>query len=419
MASCGRRHEQSALLFVDLDNFKLLNDTYGHEAGDRLLVDVANRMRLLVRRNDTVARLAGDEFVILLDGLSTDAALATKKAARVAAKALDTLRRPFDVGPKQDFEITASIGVIIYDETATSADDILRQADLAMYDVKRSGRNAYKVFRPGRESDSVQRVEISESLAGAATRNELELRFQPQVDMAGEITGAEALLRWNHPKLGLLTPDLFMGIAEQNGTIAELNRYVIEEAVRVLQSWSSFAEAKHLSLSVNLGSEQLLRPDFARELRNLLRSRNIRNGALVLELTEDLISKCRDDSAKILAQIKTTGVNISLDDFGAGFTSLAGLKELPLDEIKIDGRFVKGMSSGKNDMAIVKSILALAEALNMTAVAEHVETQAQEDMLAASGCVRFQGFLYGGALSLADFEQMAGFGIHTPVRKAG
>jgi EAL domain-containing protein (putative c-di-GMP-specific phosphodiesterase class I) len=286
-----------------------------------------------------------------------------------------------------------------------------------MYEVKHSGRDSYKLFQPKREVQGTQKAELGETLAGAVTRGEFDLRFQPQTNVEGNITGAEALLRWNHPKFGLLTPDMFIGLAEQNGTIAELNRFVIEKAVTVLRDWASKPEGAKLTLSVNLGGEQLLRADFARELRSLLRTSGIRAGALVLELTEQMLSTCRGDASKILAQLKTTGVSLSLDDFGAGYTSLASLKDMPVDEIKIDGRFVKAMATGKKDMAIVKSILALASALGMTAVAEHVETQAQEELLIDEGCSRFQGFLYGGALSRADFELMVGIGSYEAGRK--
>ncbi len=404
IASSARRNECAAVLFIDLDNFKLLNDTHGHETGDLLLIEIAKRLKKLVRRNDTVARLAGDEFVVLLEGLGREKAAANLRVAMIAEKILGSFSKGFDLG-RLTTNISASIGAISFDGSAKSVDDILKYADTAMYEVKKSGRNAYRIFEQGKDVESGSKLMIGEDLKQVVKKKQLVLRLQPQVDRDGRIIGAEALIRWNHPTLGMLTPDKFMGLAEQRGQSREIGQFVLEHAVRLLSAWQVDSLTADLKLAVNISAQQFLNEEFVSEIRTLINRHKIRPSRLTLELTEQVISKDRENAVKTLERLKTTGVRLSLDDFGTGFSSLSHLKDMPLDEVKIDGKFVKLMQDRPKDMALVKTIIAMAEALGLTTVAEHVETQAQEKFLLAHGCDAFQGYLYSGAMTRDDFEE--------------
>ena len=394
IAGCARRNECAAVLFIDLDNFKLLNDTHGHETGDLMLIEVAKRLKKIIRRNDTVARLAGDEFVVLLEGLGREKSVANQKVAMIAEKILVSLGKSYDLG-KVNAASSASIGAISFDGAAKSVDDILKHADTAMYEVKKSGRNAYRIFEQGRDIKSGDQLMIGEDLKQAINRKELALRLQPQ----------EALIRWNHPTLGMLTPDKFMGLAEQRGQAAEIGKFVLENAVKLLAAWKADKVKSGLKLAVNISSQQFLNDEFVHEIRTLIARHKIVPARLTLELTEQVISKDRDNAVKAMERLKTTGIRLSLDDFGTGFSSLSHLKDMPLDEVKIDGKFVKVMQDRPKDMALVKTILAMAEALGLSTVAEHVETQTQEKFLLAHGCDAFQGYLYSGAMMRDDFEE--------------
>lgn len=403
IAGCARRIECAAVLFIDLDNFKLLNDTHGHDTGDLMLIEVAKRLKRIVRRNDTVARLAGDEFVVLLEGLGRDKSVANQKVAMIAEKILASLCKSYDLG-KAAFVSSASIGAITFDGAAKSVDDILKHADTAMYEVKKSGRNAYRIFEQGRDIKSGNQLTIGEDLKQAIKRKELVLRLQPQVDRDGRIIGAEALIRWNHPTLGLLTPDKFMGLAEQRGQAGEIGQFVLEHAIKLLAAWKAEKFTADLKLAVNISSQQFLNDEFVHEIRGLISRHKITPARLTLEMTEQVISKDRDNAVKAMERLKTTGIRLSLDDFGTGLSSLSHLKDMPLDEVKIDGKFIKQMQDRPKDMALVKTILAMAEALGLSTVAEHVETQGQEKFLLAHGCDAFQGYLYSGAMTRDDFE---------------
>lgn len=404
IASCARRNEWAAVLFIDLDNFKLLNDTHGHDMGDLLLIEIAKRLKKVVRRSDTVARLAGDEFVVLLDGLGRDKVLANQKVSLIAEKILSSLNKGVDLGAFVA-PASASIGAISFDGSAKSVDDILKHADTAMYEVKKSGRNAYRIFEQGRDIESGNKLMIGEDLKQVVKKKQLLLRLQPQVNRNGMIIGAEALIRWNHPSLGMMTPDKFMGLAEQRGQAREIGQFVLEHAVKLLASWQADKATSGLKLAVNISSQQFLNDEFVNEIRSLIAKYKIVPSRLTLELTEQVISKDRENAVKAMERLKTTGIRLSLDDFGTGFSSLSHLKDMPLDEVKIDGKFVKLMQDRPKDMALVKTILAMAEALGLSTVAEHVETQEQEKFLLAQGCDAFQGFLYSGAMTRDDFEE--------------
>ncbi len=404
IAGCARRNECAAVLFIDIDNFKLLNDTHGHGTGDLLLVEVSKRLKKLVRRNDTVARLAGDEFVVLLECLGKDKASANQKVAMVSEKILAAFGKGFDLG-KMTTPVSASIGAISFDGNAKSVDHILKDADTAMYEVKRSGRNAYRIFEQGRDIQSGNRLMLADDLKMALKKKQLALRLQPQVDRDGRIIGAEALIRWNHPSLGMLTPDKFMGLADQRGQAQDIGQFVLENAVKLLASWQTGALTAGLKLAVNVSAQQFLNEAFVSEIRSLINRHKIVASRLTLEVTEQVLSKDRENAVKMMERLKTTGVRLSLDDFGTGFSSLSHLSDMPLDEVKIDGKFVRVMQDRPKDMALVRTIIAMARAMGLSTVAEHVETPEQEKFLMAQGCDNFQGFLYSGAMTRDDFEE--------------
>ncbi len=403
IASCQRRNEIAGLLYIDLDNFKELNDGFGHEVGDLLLVEIGKRLKQVVRRSDMVVRLAGDEFVVLLDCLGTTKAEASNSTSLIAQNVLASFNTAFQLG-SVTHTATASIGALTFDGNSKGVDDILRLADLAMYDVKKAGRNAFKLYEHGAERDAASQFNFYNDLVGVAERGELELRFQPQFDRHGKIRGAEALIRWNHPKHGLLTPDKFMPMAEQYGHMDAINSWVLDRAFSVLKDWQVHADTAQLQLAVNIGVQQLHKDCFPNELKALAKLRGVDLAKLTLEFPEKLVSKNRDSSVQILRRLKTAGLSLSLDNFGVDFSSLSLLADMPLNEIKIDGKLVKSMNKRPKDKALVKSILAMADAFGLETVAVHVETQTHERLLMELDCDVFQGFLYGGALTQDDFE---------------
>jgi diguanylate cyclase (GGDEF)-like protein len=404
IAANGRRNEQGAVLFIDIDNFKLLNDTHGHDTGDQLLAEIARRLRKLVRKSDTVARLAGDEFVVLLEGLGRDRATAEQKASAIGSKILSVLVQPFHDG-KVKHVATASVGGVCFDGSAKSVDEIIKNADTAMYAAKKSGRNAFRMFEPAKPTENGQQIRLADDLKHIVSDKQIVLRLQPQVNRDGHTCGAEALLRWNHPKLGLLAPEKFIELAERRGIAGDINAYVLEHAAKLLGAWQADPEMCGLRLAVNIGSDQLFDPELPRSLRELFKRHGAPASLLTLEFTEESIAKSRDEAMKAMARLKTTGVRLSLDDFGTGYSSLAQLKDMPLSEIKIDGRFIRHMHDRPKDAALVKTMLSMAETLGLDAVAEHVETAAQEKFLLKHGCTLYQGFLYSGAMTRGDFEE--------------
>ena len=403
IVKCGHSGTHAAVLFIDIDHFKALNDALGHDAGDMLLVQIAQRLQKVAGKGNIVARLAGDEFVVLLNDIGDNEVMARHCVGGVAEKILGAFSTVFNLG-KHEHQATCSIGAITFDGNSISVDDILKFADSSMYEVKRSGRNAFKIFEQSQLLNSEDQSLLADDLKHAIERGQLSLRYQPQIDRSGAIIGAEALVRWNHPKLGLLAPDRFMQMAEEIGQIREIGQWVIENSVKTLSIWQGKQSLSTMRLAANVSPQQFLDKSFVQEIRRLVKLYHISPGYLTLELTERLIERNRLNCLRVMEGLKSTGVRLSLDDFGTGFSSLAHLNEMPLDEIKIDGKFVTDMQNRSKDAALVKSILALAEALGLDTVAEHVETQAQEEFLQTNGCDIFQGYLYNGAMTLSDFE---------------
>ncbi|MFZ1773796.1 MAG: EAL domain-containing protein [Rhizobiaceae bacterium] len=401
-AGCARRKDLGALLFVDLDNFKALNDTFGHDAGDDYLAEVAKRLRSVVRKNDTVARIGGDEFVIIIEDIGADRENGPKRAEITAQKALDALRAPVHLGSVR-YNGFASIGIVIFDGTETRVDELLKRADLAMYEAKAAGRNGIITFNPEALSREADRSKLLQDLREAILAGDLDLHFQPQVNRHGAICGAEALVRWAHPVHGLLTPERFVPMAEQSGLGEALSAAVLANGIKTLARWQADPATSHLKLSLNVNATAFANGQFGALLKRQVAESVVDASALTLEFSEKLQTRDKEQLAARMNDIKALGVRFSLDDFGAGYSSIANMKALPWDEVKIDGAFVADIENSEHGGALVRTILAMAKSLGLAAVAEHVESEKQESLLRAYGCDLFQGYLYAGALNAEAF----------------
>ncbi|WP_298212525.1 EAL domain-containing protein [Acidovorax sp.] len=390
----ARSEGQGALLFIDLDNFKDLNDTLGHDTGDQLLVQVAHRLKECVREADTVARFGGDEFVVLVEGLSADDAHASAEAALVASHIAATLGKPYTLG-ESSHHSTPSIGIALFGQQTVSADELLKQADLAMYQAKAAGRNTQRFFDPDMQAAVSNRSALEADLRRGLQEKELVLYYQPVVDGKGRLLGAEALVRWLHPRRGMVSPAEFIPLAEQTGLILPLGQWVLESACRQLVAWSRSALTRQFFLSVNVSVRQFRQPDFVEQVLGALDATGANPERLKLELTESLLMADVEDIIARMEHLRRYGVSFSLDDFGTGYSSLSYLKRLPLDQLKIDKSFVSDLQTDPNDAAIVRTILALADSLDLGVVAEGVETTGQLEFLQRHGCKAFQGYLFG------------------------
>lgn len=391
IAGAVRHGQQGALLFIDLDNFKDLNDTLGHDHGDQLLQQVAQRLRGCLREADTVARLGGDEFVVMLEGLGAEAAVEVEQVGR---KLLATLNEPYTLRGRVH-NSTPSIGAALFGQPGDTVDELLKRADLAMYRSKMEGRNTLRFYDPDMQERVLQRALIEADLRVAFQRDELRLFFQPVVDGSGHTLGAEALVRWSHPERGMVPPAAFVPVAEQTGLILPLGRWVLNEACRHLGAWGADTQRHHWTLAVNVSAREFRHPDFVAQVVNALGAHGVPEGRLKLELTESMFLQDANDISHKMAQLKALGVSFSLDDFGTGYSSLSYLKRLPLDQLKIDQSFVRDLLDDEDDAAIVRAILTLADNLGLAVVAEGVETDAQRQWLLAAGCQAFQGYLFG------------------------
>jgi diguanylate cyclase (GGDEF)-like protein/PAS domain S-box-containing protein len=405
LASSARSDRAGALLFIDLDNFKLLNDTLGHEKGDLLLQQVAQRLTASVREGDSVARLGGDEFVLLLDDLSENPNEAANQAEVVGEKILATLNQPYDLAG-HTYHNTPSIGVTLFAGHQSSADELMKHADLAMYEAKNAGRNTLRFFDPQMQATISARASLEKDLREALQARQFILYYQPQVDAAGHVTGTEALVRWQHPQRGLVSPATFIPLAEETGLILPLGLWVLETACDQLLAWAAHPQRAHLTIAVNVSARQFRQTDFVEQVLAVLERSGANPQKLKLELTESLLL---DDIEAIIAKmsaLKTWGVGFSLDDFGTGYSSLTYLKRLPLDQLKIDQSFVRDLLTDPNDAAIAHTIVALAQSLGLSVIAEGVETAAQQDCLAVQGCLAYQGYLFSRPLPIIDFERL-------------
>jgi diguanylate cyclase (GGDEF)-like protein/PAS domain S-box-containing protein len=403
MAACERHGRLGALLFIDLDNFKDLNDTLGHDMGDRLLAQVAQRLVECVRESDTVARFGGDEFVVMLENLEPALSRAAGQAERVSEKLLARLNQPFDLGSQQYFS-TLSIGITLFGEQRSSVDELLKRADLAMYQAKAAGRNTQRFFDPDMQAAVNARSQLEADLRQGLARSELSVHFQPVMDERARLCGAEALVRWRHPERGMVSPAEFIPLAEQTGLIVPLGRMVLRLACEQLVRWSHPASTRGLSISVNVSARQFRQPDFVADVLGTLAETGAQAGLLKLELTESLLLGDVEDTAQRMGLLQQQGVGFALDDFGTGYSSLSYLKRLPLAQIKIDQGFVRDVLADPNDAAIVRTILALAKSMDLQVVAEGVESTSQLAFLKLHGCDGFQGYLFGRPCTAEQFE---------------
>lgn len=405
VASGARNRHTGALLFIDLDNFKLLNDTLGHDLGDLLLQQVAPRLISSVRDTDTVARLGGDEFVIILAAnFSRDHGEAVIQVETICERIRAAFNEPFRLRA-YTHHTTPSIGVALFNDQAHTADELLKHADLAMYQAKASGRNAMRFFDPRMQAEMNARAILEADLQKSWERNEFVLHYQPQVDSSG-IVGAEALVRWQHPRRGLLSPAEFIPQAEETGLILPLGASVLEDACHQLAKWSRRSETARLKLSVNISPLQFCQSDFVGQVISVLERTGANPHRLKLELTESMLVQNMDETVAKMMMLKDKGVGFALDDFGVGYSSLYYLKRLPLDWIKIDQSFVRDMLVDSNDATIVRAILLLAKSMGLEVIAEGVETGAQKDFLSAHGCSAYQGYLFSSPLPLDRFEEL-------------
>ena len=387
-----RLRRSGAVLFVDLDDFKNLNDTRGHDTGDRLLQQVAARLRSVTREGDTVARLGGDEFVILLEGLDENDGQAEARAGAVASKILLVLCAPYVIG-RHEAHITPSIGVTVFGVHAQSVEDLLKQADLAMYDAKAAGRNTFRFFAPLMQETLDEHARIEADLRHAITRGQLRLHFQPIVDGAGDAVCFEALVRWQHPERGMVSPAQFIPVAEKSGLILGIGHWVLEHACAQLAAWPAGPDGKGVQVAVNVSSRQFCQEGFIAQVLEALEASGADPRRLKLELTESVVLHDVEDVIAKMSVLKQYGVSFALDDFGTGYSSLSYLRRLPLDQLKIDKSFVADMLVSENAATIVGAIVNLAGSLGMDVVAEGVETEAQRAWLERCGCRRYQGYL--------------------------
>ena len=405
LAASARSGSMGALMFIDLDNFKTLNDTLGHDKGDMLLTQVAGRLLSCVRESDTVARLGGDEFVVMLEDLGSAVSGAVVHAKAIGEKILAAFEQPYRLGP-YDHHSSPSIGVTLFKGHEDSMDDILKRADLAMYRSKAAGRNTMRFFDPAMQAAVTRRAALEADLRKGARDNEFLVYFQPQVEGAGRMTGAEALVRWRHPDRGLVPPSEFIPLAEETGLILQLGHWVLRAACAQLADWGAHEKTARLSVAVNVSERQFRHPDFVDQVKEALARSGADPRNLKLELTESLLVLDFDLTVSKMEALKAHGVSFSLDDFGTGYSSLAYLKRLPLDQLKIDRSFVRDVLVDPNDAAIARTVVTLGRSLGLAVIAEGVETVAQRDFLARHGCDAYQGFLFGQPLPREELKTL-------------
>lgn len=401
-----QRHQHcGALLFIDIDNFKQINDTIGYYAGDQLLQNVAQRMGHMLRDTDTLARLGADEFAVLIEGVESNHAQTTQLAERIAHKLLAALSEPI-VLAEDSITVTGSIGIAIMHSSGYSVDDYLQQADVALFQAKDNGRHTVCFFDPAMQAALLAHVKLETDLRQAQANQQWLLYYQPQVNHHGTIIGAEALLRWQHPERGMVSPSEFIPVIENIGLINDVGEWVLEDACQQLARWAQHPLLSVLTVSVNISPLQFRDEDFLHRVEGVFARTQAPLDHLKLEVTESLFLEARDDARDKMLTLKAHGVRFSLDDFGTGYSSLAYLAQLPLDQLKIDQSFVQQVLESQANAAIVESTIALAGSLNLEVIAEGVETEAQKAWLLAHGCRAYQGYLFGCPVTAEAIEQL-------------
>ncbi|MBI3711945.1 MAG: EAL domain-containing protein [Burkholderiales bacterium] len=403
MHAAARNDQHGAVLFIDLDNFKTLNDTLGHDVGDELLKQIAGKLRAFVSEDGTVARLGGDEFVVVLAHLSGNQHEAAIETEAIAKNIVDTISDNYQLGDCTH-RSSASIGITLFKGKDVPLESLLKQADLTMYRAKSSGRNTVRFFDPAMETAVNQRVALEADIRQALQSQQFLLHYQVQIVGDQELIGAEVLLRWQHPQRGLVQPGDFIPMAEETGLILPLGLWVLETACQQLALWARHPTTAHLTLAVNVSALQIKQHQFVDQVLEVLERTGANPQRLKLELTESLLVDDIEDIIQKMVALKAKGVGFSLDDFGTGYSSLTYLKRLPLDQLKIDRSFVQDVLIDPNDAAIAKTIVALADKLGFTVIAEGVETKEQKEFLIDNACYTFQGFLFGRPLPLKEFE---------------
>ncbi len=403
VANSHRSNLKSALLFIDLDDFKKLNDTLGHDTGDLLLQTIGDRLSACIRNVDTVARWGGDEFVVVLEGLNARQENAANQARIVAEKILAIISQSCRLNGRECV-CTASIGIAVFGGREDSIDGITQQADIAMYHAKARGRNGLYFFAPALQEVIVARVAMESDLRQAIKNNQFVLHYQPQVE-AGKVVGVEALIRWNHLTRGTLAPGEFISTAEETGLILPLGSWVLENACKQIAIWAQDARTADIRVAVNISAWQLRQPNFVQEVLGAVDRAGANPRNLTLELTESMLVENIEEVIAKMVVLKSHGLSFSLDDFGVGYSSLAYLKKLPLDQLKIDRAFVRDMLVDVNSCAIAQAIISLGKAIGLSVMAEGVETAEERDLLASLGCHAYQGYLFSPALPLKRFEQ--------------
>ena len=409
LSASSRFGREGALLFIDLDNFKALNDTLGHDIGDLLLQQVAQRLQSCIREGDTVARLGGDEFVVMLENLSAQSLEAAAQTEVIGEKILSALSQTYHLAA-HEYNSTASIGATLFKDHGQKIDELMKQADIAMYQAKKSGRNTTRFFDPEMQASITARVILESELHKALEKQQFQLFYQIQVDKLRHPLGAEVLLRWNHPERGLVPPMEFIPLAEETGLIVPIGLWVLQTACAQLKEWQGEALTRGLTLAVNVSVKQFRQADFVAQVQRALLESGAQPSHLKLELTESTVLENVEDTISKMRAIKALGVGFSMDDFGTGYSSLQYLKRLPLDQIKIDQSFVRDIATDPNDAAIVQTIIAMTEALGLNVIAEGVETEAQHDFLEFRGCHAFQGNLFGKPIPVQQLESFLRIG---------
>ncbi|MGZ5052354.1 MAG: EAL domain-containing protein [Methylobacter sp.] len=403
IAMQSRTEHYGALLFLDLDNFKLLNDSQGHCVGDELLIEVAYRLKTSVRETDTVARLGGDEFIVLLEECGTTGDSAALQVKNIAEKIVAALAEPYILSCVSH-NCSSSIGIVLFSNGSSSADAVLSQADTAMYAAKKNGKNAYRFFDPAMQQELEQRAKFESALRQALSNDQLKLHYQPQVDDNKKMVGVEALIRWYHPELGLVNPVQFIPLAEETDIILAIGHWVLQTACAQLKAWQKHPLTEKLSIAVNVSVKQFYQPGFVDEVRQLMAQYDIKPMQLKLELTESMVLKDLDVAVAKMLELKEIGAILSMDDFGTGYSSLSYLKNLPFDQIKIDKSFMEGIKTCNKDAYIVHSVITLGNLMRIGVVAEGVEDVEQDELLKSLGCKVFQGYLFGKPVPVEELE---------------
>lgn len=407
IANCQRNRNFSALIMLDLDNFKTINDTKGHNIGDLLLTEVARRLQQCVRETDTISRLGGDEFVLVVDWLGEDYDEASQKAMAIAEKIRVSLSRVYDLGgTDQTHHASASIGVTVFGDNQKNESELLKRADIAMYEAKDLGRNRICLFNDARQVMINKRTEMAHDLQVALGRDEFALYFQPQVTPAGELCGAEALLRWFPPDKETVSPGVFIPIAESTGLIIPLGEWVLERACRYVAELEEIGLPDNFAVAVNISARQFSSDSFLSRTLHIINQSGVSFHRLKFELTETSLVRDMKRASMILGEIRSLGIHIELDDFGTGYSSLNSLKNLPLNTLKLDGSLVRGLDGEASNRAIARAVLAMAKAMSLSVIAEGVETERQKQFLVENGCDILQGYLHGRPMPFGDFAEI-------------